>query len=430
MKIGFEKWIECNVLPDCVRDLFAESVLCYKMSAYRSSYIMSYIAFQQILRDRILTAAFIPSGITQGEWNAICNELRDEDKWDAKVAECVKRQPPKNVFLIKQSVVTQYDALRNVRNTCAHGKSGTVDYYNVDCLWAFIQDNYLKFSINGGPFAIIQMISNHYNSSVTAPGADLQPIVDNIKIGVQDSDLNSFFKDFYQFCVDNNRSYVHIFSKNNLMIDLWDKLMNESEERIHDAIIKFVIAEHEDELMEFITLYPSVAAEVLADASYARKLWTGLLFTYQQNDGYWNVLTKIIEGNMVPDDEKEDFYKALYKHIGKSYPSEKVDILKKTDYFVRLRRSLFTDSDYGYPNGIDHANSVSNHFVGYIEKFGLEKEACSCINTIFSFATFGPFYNKICDLMKKDEILNRYKTIVADNGMPDFSEQFSTEEEQ
>ena len=38
----------------------------------------------------------------------------------------------------------------------------------------------------------------------------------------------------------------------------------------------------------------------------------------------------------MPDDEKEDFYKALYKHIGKSYPSEKVDILKKTDYFVRL----------------------------------------------------------------------------------------------
>lgn len=42
MKIPFEKWIEDNSIPEEAKELFAESIICYKISAYRSAFIMSY----------------------------------------------------------------------------------------------------------------------------------------------------------------------------------------------------------------------------------------------------------------------------------------------------------------------------------------------------------------------------------------------------
>ena len=54
MKIAFEKWIEENEIPDEAITLFQESIRCYKISAYRSAFIMSYIAFQNILKTRML----------------------------------------------------------------------------------------------------------------------------------------------------------------------------------------------------------------------------------------------------------------------------------------------------------------------------------------------------------------------------------------
>lgn len=100
MKIPFEKWIEDNSIPEEAKELFAESIICYKISAYRSAFIMSYIAFQNILKQRILDTPNIPEEINPNCWKKICSALGDEDEWDKEVAECVKRTKPNNIFLI------------------------------------------------------------------------------------------------------------------------------------------------------------------------------------------------------------------------------------------------------------------------------------------------------------------------------------------
>lgn len=38
MKIPFEKWIEDNSIPEEAKELFAESIICYKISAYGRFY--------------------------------------------------------------------------------------------------------------------------------------------------------------------------------------------------------------------------------------------------------------------------------------------------------------------------------------------------------------------------------------------------------
>lgn len=106
MKITFEKWIEENEIPDTAKDLFRESIICYKVSAYRSAFIMSYIAFQNILKERILNASYRPTRVNESHWSSICRKLGDEDKWDETVSNCVKQQSPDRIFLVTNSIVT------------------------------------------------------------------------------------------------------------------------------------------------------------------------------------------------------------------------------------------------------------------------------------------------------------------------------------
>ena len=80
MKIAFEKWLDENEIPDEAITLFEESIRCYKISAYRSAFIMSYIAFQNILKTRMIKATNTPTGIPTTWWTNICRELGDDDK--------------------------------------------------------------------------------------------------------------------------------------------------------------------------------------------------------------------------------------------------------------------------------------------------------------------------------------------------------------
>lgn len=429
MRIYFENWLENNDIPTNAMELFKEAIICYKVSAYRSAFIMSYIGFQNILKKRILDASYIPNGVNPTLWQRICSDMGKDDLWDNTVVDCVRRNTPDRIFLISSAVVTQYDAFRTIRNICAHGKNGTISYYHVEHFWGFIQENYHNFVVNGGKSGIIQMIERHYDKTITPPNKNVSYIVENIKLGILDQDLTDFLNEFYQLCKLELQGWQACFGNRNRMIDLWDKLVYESDARIHNEVIQFVKSCANEDICDFVDRYPPTVDEILTDAAFARKLWSREIFSCPLSaDGTWLFLKKIIDNNMVPDAEKENFDKELYKFIGRSFPKKHKELLLKTTYFDRLKRVLFDRTQYNYPNGIEWANSIINSFLRYVHEFGLDKESVGCINIIFSFANYGSFYDGICGLMKKDTFLNSYKDIVIENGMQDYSGKFELEE--
>lgn len=425
MKLAFEKWLAENEIPEEAISLFEESIHCYKVSAYRSAFIMSYIAFQNILKKRMLSASNVPTGISPDWWRNICSELGNEDKWDSTVADCVKRNTPDRVFLITSATVAEYEAFRVIRNKCAHGKTGNVDYYHVESLWNFIEENFYKFVVNGGKAGVFVEIQNHYDKTITPPGTDVTYIIEHIKSGILDADLDQLIKDIYEFCVQESTFLRGPFSKDNPQIDLWDKLVNESDERIQNKIIEFIINEKEEKVCDFVGRYPSTADKFLSDNAFARKLWTGLLkdLRYDKN-GFWIIVDRLVKNNIVPTNEKDDFDRLLFDSVGKSFPSEKRELLEQTKYFDILRRRLFDLSEYEYPNGINQANNNSNAFVKYINVFGLDKDSVVCINHIFSFASYGQFFDAIRNIMKNDDVLSSYQGIVAEHSYSDYTEVF------
>ena len=429
MKIAFEKWLDENEIPDEAITLFEESIRCYKISAYRSAFIMSYIAFQNILKTRMIKATNTPTGIPTTWWTNICRELGDDDKWDNAVAESVKRCTPDRVFLITGSTVSEYEAYRVIRNKCAHGKTGKIDHYHVEGFWNFVQENYYKFVINGGKAGLLQEIKNHYDRTITAPRTDVSYIIDRIKIGILDVDLYELIKEFYEFCEQDSKIFGYFFSQNNGKIDLWDKIVNESDDRIQNAVIKYIMLEKEHKVCDFVGRYPSTADMFLAESGFARKLWTGLLEDCKyDHEGFWTLLERIIVNGLVPEKEKADFDNLIFKSVGTHFPKEKVDILCQTGYFEKLKKRLFDSSNYDYPNGIVYANSIVIPFVNYINTFGLDKDSVACINQVFSFATFGQFHDAICNMMKKHERLSEYQQIAAENDLNDCSDKFTDTE--
>lgn len=425
MRIRFEEWIEENQISEDSMNLFKESISCYRIGAYRSAFIMSYIAFQNILKQRMLDAAFIPTGIKKSMWDTICSKLRDEDEWDKQVAECVKRTAPNNIFLISASTVKLYDGFRCIRNICAHGKSGKIEYFHVEHLWGFIQEHFLKFVVNGGKQGIIKMIEDHYDTTITPVGADSSYIVNNIKIGIKIDEMDDLLEELYQIC-KQEQLYSESFSSRWRQIDLWDKLVNGSTQSIQDRIITYLKNSHTDEINAFITRYPHTADLFMDDNHFVRKLWKSVIFNTWQNtqEGTWIIIEKILDNNVIPETEKNDFYESFYEFVGESYPMDKVEILKKTDYFDRLKATLFDPDVYSYPNTFTNANKNVFNIVRYWNTFAMDEETVNTINGIIRQMEYGHFMDIIHNYLQKNNNWDEFRRILKEQDITDYTTKF------
>ena len=81
MRLLIEDWSQKNLTENAV-DLMEEAVMCYKVGAYRSAYLMSYLAFKTTIRERVLNASK-PDGIEDRCWkDQILAPLDNDNKWE------------------------------------------------------------------------------------------------------------------------------------------------------------------------------------------------------------------------------------------------------------------------------------------------------------------------------------------------------------
>ncbi len=432
MKISFEKWIEENKMAQSAVKLFRESVMCYKISAYRSAFIMAYCGFHIILRDRILISEHKPAEISDDLWNGIRNDLLNDDTWDMGLTKCFKCEKSNEksngksnrIFAINNSIAAQYNALRTYRNTCAHGKDGNISYYHVELLWGFIQENFTKFVVNSGEDGMMQMIEEHFDITINDPNKDVTYLVNNIEANIKDTELDEFIDKLCAFSKKKSGSEFFFTSKYSIAA-LWDKLICENS-RVRNGILSFIKKSSITVITDFVAKYPQTVNELLFDDSFARKLWTGKMFTTPLNDkGWFRILEFMVNNNIVPDNEKEKFGKSVFKLQGPYYEKNEIEVLKKAKYFDYLRNYFFDLSNYNaYGSVIDYANRIAMPLVRYLSDFGLDLKSVECINSIFKFATYGAFFVNINAWMKEDSHIDEYKKIVKENQLEDYSIKF------
>lgn len=425
MKIFFKEWYEGNSVPDTSKALFDESVMCFRIGAYRSAYIMAYSGFAHILRERILTSEIKPLNISEEKWKEIICALQDEDKADDMIKKCVDRNNDNRVFLISYDIKSEFLFLKSLRNKCAHGKSGNIDYYHVELLWNYIMDNYFRFTIEGNTASLIHKILDHFDYTKTAPGAPVDTIVDNIKLFVKGGEYSVFFEELFTAIKDEINKInttASVFSNSYPYHRLWEGIFKDA--KLYSSFVEFVKGKSFEVITQFVYYYPSAAAELLKDESIARSIWMDKVFSEEGwSFGRQILIKEIINTSCVPDDEQERFYARLFDYIGMSYPESMVKVLVKTDYFERLRKKMLVPEKYRH--GYKFANSCADSFVKMITDEGLDDVSVRCINNLFSTASFGRFYDEIKEWMNATpNAIICYKKIVDDNGLEDYSDKF------
>ena len=149
MKLEIEKWVETTgIFESVAKNTFDEAVLCYKVGAYKSAFIMSYLSFKLTVKQRIIqfdNNSFQSFEI--GRWDNIIKELNDDDKWEDRLNKEIICKDSSAIikFTNRESAIVDYNYWKNMRNSCAHAKGKIIDASTVESFWNYLKDNLSKF---------------------------------------------------------------------------------------------------------------------------------------------------------------------------------------------------------------------------------------------------------------------------------------------
>ena len=92
----------------------------------------------------------------------------------------------------------------------------------------------------------------------------------------------------------------------------------------------------------------------------------------------------------------------------------------KEPNFDRLKEYLFDSNTYKYP-GILTANNNSRSIIKYLEVYGMDVNSVKCINNLINIFNYGSFIESIHNYLKKDDYWEKYRNIINENDMTDYS---------
>lgn len=414
MRLEFEKWYEEKINNNEAKQLFNEACLCYKVGAYRASFLMTYLGFQNILKERLLKFNVSPNGIPENMWERIKNDLLDDKKWDETVFDSVNRVKPSNPFLIDDDIRKQYDYFRCIRNDCAHAKSNIISYPHVESLWLFIQSNNNKFIVNGGVEGLLERISIHYNHIYTKPGTDVTPIIDDITTSMKVIEIPSFLRKAYDLLVGEYGSF-----SSESHFDFWDKIVHSFNSDLRESIFMFVKNDW-GIFLDFINTYPDTVLQILSNSSenFKREFWNDKIYSM---DGWkysnrWEIIKKLLENNIIPSDEVKDFIENLAGKYKAVPPQDYLEFFKSIGYLDEIKENIFGRDNFAYPNGIDYANYRWGTIKELITNIELDYKIVLQLNRVFLVASYGTFYSGMKNLLERNEdFRNSYKKVLIEN---------------
>lgn len=263
MKTPFELWLDKQAVHQLPQSLFRESVVCYKAGAYRSAMIMSYLALQNIIRQRVLQASK-PSNIDEHKWHSYLSGLRNDDKWDETALNTVQAEAEKNTtFNLSKDLREQYMYWKNRRNDAAHTKNNEINQSHVEMFWVFVMSNLSKFVVIGSEQEIINKIKDHFDINKTAPSKSYQYLVDEIPFAINIAKASDFFSLLDRALKSNNLALSRRISFQNNLLSIRQDIATEASVFIvsdFDLIVEILKQDHSK-------------SSFFTEASFIRELW-------------------------------------------------------------------------------------------------------------------------------------------------------------
>lgn len=381
MRLSIEDWLDEQNFSEDVNNLFRESFLCYKASAYRASLVFSFLGFQTVIKERILRADK-PGNLSDGAWEAVKKEMREEETWDKAVNDCISRNKENTkIFLIPEDLRRQAMYWRDRRNDCAHFKSNTITHSHVESLWFFLTSNIPKFVVAGSVDSLIDKIDKHFNPDFTSRNEKFDHLITEAKFVVSDKEIEYFiekiktilrYDDWFLYGIDN-------------ALQFWNELINLGD-HFTTSIVDFMKREEID--LDFLAEFPNQVYTFFSnDPSGVRNLWRSRIIKYYNSDRY-GVLCSLITSNLVKEESKIEVFDHIIFNIGDIIPTEKdKESLVQIGFVERYKKEVFVD---GLISNFNWAKNSTKTVIYYLDTFGLDDEIVEKINSTFTSSNY-PF---------------------------------------
>ncbi|MFD1736198.1 hypothetical protein ACFSCX_06425 [Bacillus salitolerans] len=408
MNLKFEDYIQSqNFSPEAV-SLIKEAIKCYKIGAYRASFLMSYYFVLKVLKHRLEQAKNSrPDTISEGTWQGLLNKIQDDSVWDQTVFDTTQwkiADGRSKVYLINNDLREDMVYWRRKRNDCAHSKDNIISYPHVESFWLFIQSNLSKFIVNGGREGLLNKIEKHFDSNLTQPGQDYSYLIEQIPFVVKTSEISDLLRNINDLL--KNISYLYIEDKEDDFYKFWKDIAFSTNEAVNEGFIQFITSDH-DIFKDFITVYPEKLLMCTKDGELIRLLWNDYFFKRGiiNSDGFWDLAIILLENNLIDPSEKGSFVEklALNGSIQK-IKTEQIATLRKHGFFQPIREYLFEDQKLIKPHtGYNTANSLVPLIMFYIKNEELLDDlVISHLNSLLEKMTFGSFFDAFSKYLEEN----------------------------
>ena len=230
MKYFFEQWLDeqsdNSINNEEVKDIFEESIKCYKIGAYRAAIVMAFNGFQIVIKNRIVNdkdkiiSELQNKGNTYKELENKLNKysLNDENKWEDELKEILSEDRFFKIFSIstKNTIYKELELWRSRRNTGAHGKSYKLISADVEAFYSWIQQS-LNILY---PFThidnILDRIDNFFDTMQTSINESVDKLVSYISI-LENEPLKKVLDKLYN--IYNNNADNRIFNIIKLLLN-------------------------------------------------------------------------------------------------------------------------------------------------------------------------------------------------------------------
>ncbi|MGE7604028.1 hypothetical protein ACQKL5_16270 [Peribacillus sp. NPDC097675] len=370
MRLHFEEWIKDQRISHRTEELINEAIICYRAKAYKASLLFSYLSFQNIIKERILSAD-PPLGYASNLWGNIQRELRDDDKWESKIIECIDRNKPGSIFRLSDDVKKQYFYWKDRRNDCAHGKDNKIGISHVETFWLFVESNLSKFGVNGGKESLLERIKVFFDTNLTPPHADPLPIIRDIPYAIEPID--------YTEVLDIIFDYTEIEPMLDWYDDVfWIKILTiESEFRVH-AVNYLKTKKHL--ILHILSKDPSNLIYFSEDPVFIRSLWKE-----ESNHNKSHILISILRHRLIPKEQFKEFVSTVSSVIDRLLLNQNDETVLKTleesGFWTEFKLLAFDDyniSDFNWSG--DHRNLICY----LILKDGFDEDIVKSLNYAFS----------------------------------------------
>ncbi|QUW39959.1 hypothetical protein [Bacillus cereus] len=402
MNLHFETWIKEQHISEEALILFDESIKCYRVGAYRASFLMSYLGFMKSLRDRLLKSGK-PNLIHVEEWKKTRNDLRNDKIWEETVLKTIeektkpkqgsKEVPRNKVYLINNDLIDEVPYWRKKRNECAHAKETIIGYSHVETFWLFLQSNLAKFVVNGGKEALLNKIEKHFDENYTQPNADVSYLIKEIPLVVKIHEIPELLKEIYVNYVELDE----IFS-GEMEVSFWSKIAYSDNNNVKNAFLEFIETDT-DIFSVFIGMFPDKLIEFSNNQELIRNFWNKILFEHiaKISNSYWELVSIVLRNGWVPSTETKRFISKVYEHFDKyNFPEqEQTKIFREHGLLKMIKKNIFESRKLTKPGGNKLANESSNMIIYYLDNESLDGIVVKELNHLFETLEYGKFFEKI-----------------------------------